>query len=154
MLHGGPSRKEPPGAGQDRDSRYGAGDQDRFISRLVPPHEDAISIGDDIDGGLRAAAVTPAEDRRSAALFPEKVGEEDHHRRLPGAAHGEVSHADHRAGEFRLLEEPEVVETVSHGHAAPVREGEESQKGAKGCDTDSSSGPRPNSSAPFLQKSL
>ncbi len=129
MPDGGPSREEPPGAGKDRNSRDGAGDQDRFVSPLVPSHEDAVSIGDNIDRCLRAGAVAPAQDRRSAAFFSEKFCKEDHHRRLSGAAHGDVSHAENRAGEPPLSEEAPVVQAVSHGDGAPVGEGEESQKG-------------------------
>ena len=109
MPDGGPSREAPPGAGQNRDSRQGAGDQDRFISRLTPGHEESVPIRDDIDGGFRAATVAAAQDRRSASLFSEKLGEEDHHRRLPGASNDEVSHADHRTGEFLLPEEPPII---------------------------------------------
>ena len=75
------------------------------------------------------AAVAPAQDGRAMTVFPQKLGEKNHRRGLAGSAHGEVAHADDRAGESSPAGGvPGRRDGFSQGDGAAVREGEEAQQ--------------------------
>ncbi len=124
----GPVRTGTPGT--ERAIRTGSSPASCHPMRIRFPSETILT------GAFVRAAVTPAQDRRSAALFPEKCCEEDHHRRLPGAAHGEVSHADRPGRGVSSVGRVPGRRVRFSGRRRPGKGGRGvSEADAKGCDT-------------------
>ena len=130
-LDGGLPGEKPFRSRQNGDSRKGAGDQDRFISRLLPSQQQTVPVGDDIHGGLGTAAVTSAQDGRPTAMSLQQRGDQNDGGGLPGSAYGEVSYADHGTCELPLPENSQVIETVSQKDDVAVRDGERAQQGTR-----------------------
>ena len=78
-------------------------------------------------------------------------GEEFHHRRFSGAAHGEVADADHHAAQAALFLEPTVVDSEPTAHCERVDLGKDAEHPAQGPRPDPAALPKDDLDGKLLQ---